>query len=107
MRPTARYLQQHCFVVNQRLAQASCLISLINQVGEVLFISTPPHGPVCLTFSAPHLYNDVIDVMYKGGEFGGGELRASKCVGRGGGACALGFVLFACPGVIGMVDAVG
>jgi hypothetical protein len=33
MRPTARYLQQHRFVVGQRPANASCLLSLIEKVG--------------------------------------------------------------------------
>jgi hypothetical protein len=32
MRPTARYLQQHRFVVNQRPSNASCLSALLEQV---------------------------------------------------------------------------
>jgi hypothetical protein len=32
MRPTARYLQQHRFVVGQRPANASCLLPLIEKV---------------------------------------------------------------------------
>jgi hypothetical protein len=32
MRPTARYLQQHRFVVGQRPSNASCLLSLVEKV---------------------------------------------------------------------------
>jgi hypothetical protein len=32
VRPTARYLQQHRFVVAQRPSSAACLLSLVQQV---------------------------------------------------------------------------
>ncbi|WIA38974.1 hypothetical protein OEZ86_005126 [Tetradesmus obliquus] len=70
MRPTARYLQQHRFVVNQRPSNAACLAGLLEQVKQLLSARASP---------APSHAS-----LMAGGAAGGGGARLAADLAGGG-----------------------